>query len=143
MIYSFWHMIFFIIAIIAIVCVITINSEPICTTKEELKAVKNFLTVCCIILSLIIGIQNAQNSFKAIFVGCETQYLVQASCSVSNENYTIFKTEHGEYKIEGTYPYGKDYILLMRDYNNDYKDDEVLNVYISDINLLMQEKEEE
>lgn len=143
MIYSFWHMIFFIIAIIAIVCVITINCEPICITKEELKAVKNFLTVCCIILSLIICIQNAQNSFKAIFTGCETKYLVQASCSVSNENYTIFKTEHGEYKIEGTYPYGKDYILLMRDYNNNYKDDEVLNVYISDINLLMQEKEEE
>lgn len=67
-----------------------------------------------------------------------SEYLINASCTISNENYTVFKTEYGDYKIKGTYPYGKDYVLLMENSTPNLEKDKVLNIYSSDTNLLLE-----
>lgn len=143
-IYSGWSFIFSSLAIIGFVCIIvgfSIEHDG-CKNYEDIKILKTIYMVLCCALSICLFCSSSKEGWNYLDTP-RSEYLIQASCSMNNENYTIFKTEHGEYKVEGTYEYGKDYILLMEDRNGWYYDDEVLNVYSSDINLLMQKNEKE
>lgn len=89
------------------------------------------------ILSVILILSNFMPMCNFIYIPT-SEYLINASCTISNENYTVFKTEYGEYKVEGTYPYGKDYVLLMENSTLNLEKDKVLNIYSSDTNLLLE-----
>ena len=142
--YSGWSFIFSLLAVIGFACIIVGFSVEHDGAKDynDIKILKTMYMVLCCVLSICLFCSNSKEAYN-FFNTPRSEYLIQASCSMSNENYTIFKTEHGEYKVVGTYEYGKDYILLMEDENGWYYDDKVLNIYSSDINLLMQEKEKE
>ena len=89
------------------------------------------------ILSVILILSNFMQMCDFIYTPT-SEYFINASCTISNENYTVFKTEYGEYKVEGTYPYGKDYVLLMENSTPNLEKDKVLNIYSSDTNLLLE-----
>lgn len=133
--YNGWHFLFTIIALVVFISAF-FGIEVI--DYNDVKFFKTLYMIFCFISSAILFIVCSKEGLNWI-APLRSEYLIQASCSMSNENYTIFKTTHGEYKVEGIYEYGKDYILLMEDENGRYFDDKVLNVYSSDINLLLEE----
>ena len=135
--YSGWYFLFAIIALVVFVSAL-LGIEAV--NYDDVKFCKALYMIFCFISSAILFVVCSKEGMNWL-APPRSEYLTQASCSMSNENYTIFKTEHGEYKVEGIYEYGKDYILLMEDENGRYFDDKVLNIYSSDINLLLEENE--
>ena len=135
MLYNGWYCLF-----AGIACVVFISAffgiEAI--NYNDVKFFKALYMTFCFISSVLL-FSVCCNEAMDFLAPPISKYLTHASCSISNENYTIFKTEYGEYKVEGVYEYGKDYILLMEDNNGRYHDDKVLNIYSSDINLLLEE----
>lgn len=126
--YSVWPLVFCFIGFVGFVIFFALMD-----TSEGMSVSHVFTFILSVILIL--------SNFMPMcdFIDTPTsEYLINASCTISNENYTVFKTEYGEYKVEGTYPYGKDYVLLMENSTPNLEKDKVLNIYSSDTNLLLE-----